>query len=425
MKKKNRVIVTASICLTILGLAGVWCAKQPASFAASDARARPSPQISNQVANEKLVTANTKLTFKLFSEILKKQHSENIFISPASLAIALNIVYNGAGGETQEAIAKTLELQGTNLQEINQANADLKASLNNPDPKVQLSIANSLWTKESIPFKPEFLQIIQNFYQAEVKNLNFSNPTAPSMINNWVNQSTNGKINKIVDVIEPKTVFLMLNAIYFKGNWTESFPTEATQLHPFTLLDGTQKQHPMMRHQNSASFPYYENELFQAVSLPYGDGRMSMYIFLPNQGVSLKTFYEKLNAENWQQWMNQFNNFDNSGGGVLISLPRFKLEYAIDLKDTLKALGMEIAFTKEANFSGMTPSSIWIDKIQHKTFVEVNEEGTEAAAVTNVASGVRSGPIEMNVNRPFFLAIRDNQTGSILFVGSIVEPKEE
>ena len=425
MKKKNRVIVTASICLTILGLAGVWCAKQPASFAASDARARPSPQISNQVANEKLVTANTKLTFKLFSEILKKQHSENIFISPASLAIALNIVYNGAGGETQEAIAKTLELQGTNLQEINQANADLKASLKNPDPKVQLSIANSLWTKESIPFKPEFLQIIQNFYQAEVKNLNFSNPTAPSMINNWVNQSTNGKINKIVDVIEPKTVFLMLNAIYFKGNWTESFPTEATQLHPFTLLDGTQKQHPMMRHQNSASFPYYENELFQAVSLPYGDGRMSMYIFLPNQGVSLKTFYEKLNAENWQQWMNQFNNFDNSGGGVLISLPRFKLEYAIDLKDTLKALGMEIAFTKEANFSGMTPSSIWIDKIQHKTFVEVNEEGTEAAAVTNVTSGVRSGPIEMNVNRPFFLAIRDNQTGNILFVGSVVEPKEE
>jgi serpin B len=424
MKKKNRVIVTASICLTILGLAGVWCAKQPASFAASDARARPSPQISNQVANEKLVTANTKLTFKLFSEILKKQHSENIFISPASLAIALNIVYNGAGGETQEAIAKTLELQGTNLQEINQANADLKASLKNPDPKVQLSIANSLWTKESIPFKPEFLQIIQNFYQAEVKNLNFSNPTAPSMINNWVNQSTNGKIDKIVDVIEPNTAFILLNAIYFKGNWTEQFPKEATQLRPFTLLDGTQKQHPMMRHQDSASFPYYENELFQAVSLPYGEGRMSMYIFLPNQGVSLKTFYEKLNAENWQQWMNQFNNFDNSGGEVLISLPRFKLEYAIDLKDALKALGMEIAFTKEANFSGMTSSSVSIDKIKHKTFVEVNEEGTEAAAVTEVG-GVRSGPIEMNVNRPFFFAIRDNQTGSILFVGSIVEPKEE
>jgi serpin B len=244
------------------------------------------------------------------------------------------------------------------------------------------------------------------------------------MINNWVNQSTNGKIDKIVDVIEPNTAFILLNAIYFKGNWTEQFPKEATQLRPFTLLDGTQKQHPMMRHQDSASFPYYENELFQAVSLPYGEGRMSMYIFLPNQGVSLKTFYEKLNAENWQQWMNQFNNFDNSGGEVLISLPRFKLEYAIDLKDALKALGMEIAFTKEANFSGMTSSSVSIDKIKHKTFVEVNEEGTEAAAVTEVG-GVRSGPIEMNVNRPFFFAIRDNQTGSILFVGSIVEPKEE
>jgi serine protease inhibitor len=421
MKSKNRVMLAASIYLTVLGVAGVLSAKQAASIAARNAESPTSQQTSHPIVNAKLAAANTRLSFKLFSEILKRQSKENIFISPASVAIALEMIYNGAKGKTQQAIAQTLELQGMSPQELSHANAALKATLKNLDPQVQLSIANSLWTRENEPFKAEFIQNVRDFYHAEIKNLNFSSPTASSIINDWVKQSTNGRINKIVDQVEPDTVFLLLNAIYFKGNWTEAFAKEATQKRPFTLLDGTQKPISMMRQQNLGFFPYYENEMFQAISLPYGEGRLSMYIFLPHQEVSLKTFYSSLTAENWHKWMNQFNP---SIGGIKISLPRFKVEYAIELKDALTSLGMEIAFGSEADFSAMTTSSLWLNKIKHKSCVEVNEEGTEAAAVTEVG-GVRSGPIEMSVDRPFFLAIRDNQTGAVLFMGSIVEPKDE
>ena len=420
MKIRTRGILAASIYLTIIGLAGVVIAKQSASVTAH-AQITPSQQTANQPVNAKWVGGHTKLTFNLFSEILKQQPNENIFISPISVAIALDLVYNGASGKTQQAIAKTLELQGINLEEINQANAAFKGNLKNLDPKVQLSIANSLWVREGSPFNPQFMQIVQDFYGAEVKHTNFGHPTAVLLINNWVKQSTNGKIDKIIDEIEPNSVFLLLNAIYFKGNWQAPFAKEATEPRPFTLVNGTQKQHPMMRQQKLGYFPYYGNEMFQAISLPYGAGRLSMYIFLPNQGISLQTFYGTLNAENWQKWMNQFDPYE---GGIKVSIPRFKANYSIELKDALKAMGMDIAFGTEADFSAMTSSSVQINKVIHKTFVEVNEEGTEAAGVTE-AGAVRSAAIEMTVDHPFFFAIRDNQTGAILFMGSIVEPKDE
>jgi len=429
MKIRNRVILAASIVLVVLGLSELLCAKQSTSVAATEAQPSVSKQPGDEGVNAKLVTANTRLSFKLFRELLKKQPNENIFISPASVAIALDMVYNGANGKTQQAIAETLELQGMSLQEINQGNAALKLTLSNPDPEVQISIANSLWAGEAEPFKPEFIEKIQQFYSAEAKNLNFGTSGASNIINDWVKENTNGKIDKIVDEISSDTVFVLLNAIYFKGNWTYPFPREATKQKPFTLLNGTQKLHPMMFRQVS-NLQYYQNEMFQAISLPYGEGRLSMYIFLPCKEVSLKTFYESLNAENWQKWLNQFDSPDKSGdhtGEILIGLPRFKLEYSIELNDALKALGMEIAFQEGADFSAMTPSRLRIDLVKHKTFVEVNEEGTEAAAVTGVAitRGISDEMIEMIVDRPFFLVIRDNQTGTILFMGSIVEPEEK
>ncbi len=425
MKLRNWVILAASIGLTSLGLAKALWATPPARLSVPLAQLSPTPQTSDEVVNAQLVTANTRLSFKLFSEILKQQPNQNIFISPAGVAIALDMLYNGASGQTQEAIAKTLELQGMSLQEINQANAALNASLENSDPNVQLSLANSLWTASTKPFNPEFLQQVQEYYKAEVNNLNFGTSTASSTINDWVRQSTNQKIDEIVDQqeIRPNTVFLLLNAIYFLGTWTYPFPKSATTEHTFTLLDGTEKQHPMM-FQHLFGVRYYENELFQAVELPYGEGRLSMYIFLPHQQISLKTFYESLNAENWMEWMNQFEMGyqGDASQGLSIGLPRFKLEYSIELNDYLKALGMEVAFTQGADFSAMTASSVSIDKVKQKTFVEVNEEGTEAAAVTTPGN-VRGELTKLTVDRPFFCAIRDNQTETILFMGSIVEPQ--
>jgi len=425
MKLRNWILLTASIVFSLLGLARVLDAKPVTRLTANDTVLAASTPASAPVVSAKLIAANTRLSFKLFSEILKKQPNENIFISPASVAIALAMTYNGASGSTQQEIAQTLELQGMNLQEINQANASLKASLENPDPKVQISIANSLWAAESQPFKTEFTQKIQGFYKAEFQNLNFGAPTAPSIINAWVKRTTNQKIKEIVDKNEigADTVFILINAIYFKGNWTNAFSLDSTELHPFTLLNGTQKQHPTM-FQELPGIGYCQNEMFQAVELPYGEGRLSMYLFLPNKGISLKAFYESLNAENWEKWMNQFNTYNNGdrSEAVFIGLPRFKLEYSIELKDILKALGMEIAFTGGADFSGISPSRLWIDKVKHKTFLEVNEEGTEAAGTTGVAS-TRGGRQMIIFDRPFFFVIRDKQTGTILFMGSLLEPK--
>ncbi|WP_375509804.1 serpin family protein [uncultured Nostoc sp.] len=371
----------------------------------------------------KIVESSNKFGFKLFSEVLKKDRDQkNVFISPSSVAIALAMTYNGASGTTQLAIAKTLELQGLNLSEINSSYAAaLKQLLDNSDPKVQLKIANSLWAKQNFSFQPDFIQRIQYFYKAKVSNLNFQDSKAPSIINNWVKENTNGKIDQIIEKIEPSQVLFLINAIYFKGKWSKEFDKSQTAQYPFYTTSGKPKQHPMMS--QSGDYRYYESKQFQAVSLPYGkDGKFSFYIFLPKQNSNLKAFYQNLSVENWDKWITQFSKQKG-----FIRLPRFKSEYDVTLNDALKTLGMEEAFSSKANFSGMG-KNLSISEVKHKTFVEVNEEGTEAAAATSVGIALTSlrqepEPFQMIVDRPFFCAIRDNQTGRVLFMGSIIDPQ--
>jgi serine protease inhibitor len=376
----------------------------------------------NPPVDSKLVDANTKFGFKLFQKVLKQDSNKNIFVSPTSVAIALSMTYNGASGETQQAMAKALQLQGMSLQDINQANNTLKTSLENADPAVQMSIANSLWAKQGISFKPEFMQQNQQFYGAKVTELDFAKPDSANVINSWVKENTKGKIEQIVDQLKPDDVLFLINAIYFKGNWTKPFDKSQTTQRPFTLSNGSQKQQPMMS--QSGKYRYYENDSFQAVSLPYGKGRMSLYVFLPSKTTNLAAFQQQLQSENWQQWMNQFAMRQGS-----VQLPRFKFDYDVKLNNALKSLGMETAFSPRANFSNMTSATVAINEVKHKTFVEVNEEGTEAAATTSVGMVLTSArmpaeePFKMVVDRPFFCAIRDNQTGTILFMGSIKDPK--
>ncbi|MDF5737939.1 MULTISPECIES: serpin family protein [unclassified Nostoc] len=374
--------------------------------------------------DKKIVESNNKFGFKLFSEVLKNdQTGKNVFISPLSVAIALAMVYNGASGSTQLGMAKTLELQGISLPEINSYYAAaLKELVDNADAKVQLNIANSLWANQDFSFVPDFLQRVQYFYKAKVSNLNFQDAAAPNIINNWVKENTNGKINKIVETIQPNDVLFLINAIYFKGKWTKKFDKSQTAQYPFYITSGKQKQYPMMS--QDGEYRYYENKQFQAVSLPYGkDGKFSFYIFLPKQNSNLTAFYQNLNVENWEKWMTQFNKRKG-----FIRLPRFQTEYNVKLNDALKSLGMEEAFSNNANFSGIG-KNLTISEVKHKTFVEVNEEGTEAAAVTSVGVSVTSvafpiePPFQMIVDHPFFSAIRDNQTGRVLFMGSIIDPQ--
>ncbi|MDM9385447.1 serpin family protein [Chlorogloeopsis sp. ULAP01] len=418
----GRRYVMAAASVMLMGVIGCSQVSDSTSvFAQSRPPHSESPMPAKSVLpNTKLTTANTKFGFKLFSRILEQEGDKNVFVSPASIAIALDMTYNGASGSTQQAMAKALELEGLTLSEINSSNAALKALLENSDTQVQLNIANSLWANQDASFKPEFLQRTQEFYQAKVTNVNFQDAGAPGIINNWVNENTRGKINKIVERLEPDQVLFLINAIYFKGKWTNEFDKNQTAQHPFYLTSGKQKQHPMMS--QKGKYKYYENEQLQAVSLPYGqNSNISLYVFLPKQNYTLKSLYQNLNADNWEKWMSQFTKREG-----FIRLPRFKTDYEITLNNALKALGMGEAFSNQADFSNMG-KNFAISEVKHKTFVEVNEEGTEAAATTSVGIVATSMPLDepfrMIVDRPFLCAIRDNQTGSVLFIGSIVDPQ--
>jgi len=374
----------------------------------------------NQInVDARLVAANTKFGFNLFHTLSKQQPNKNIFISPTSIALALSMTYNGVSGETKQEMTKALELTKMSLKAINAANQNLQNSLQKNDPKIQVSIANALFVKQGFSLKPEFLQINQQYYQANITEIDFQIPQeALSIINNWVSKKTQGKIDKIVTKISPDTLLFLINAIYFKGNWETPFDKSQTGNKTFYLTDSSSKQHPMMS--QSGSYRCYETDTFQAVSLPYGKkGALSMYIFLPNSNTNLATFSQQLTPENWNKWMQEFRV--KSG---MIEIPRFKMEYEVQLKDTLIALGMaEVFGGLKTDFSPMTDSKVAVASVKHKTFVEVNEEGTEAAAVTVIELERSTTTFEMNVNRPFFCAIRDNTTGTILFMGTIVDPQ--
>lgn len=378
----------------------------------------PLPTVDSQ-----LIAAHNQFGFKLFSQLVQNEGDQNLMMSPTSVAIALAMTYNGASGETQQQMAAVLELQGMSLEELNQANAALETLLENADPKVQLAIANSLWANQQVEFKSDFIQRTQQFYKAEIASLDFANPAVVNTINEWVNRNTEGKIPTILDEVRPEDVMFLINAVYFKGQWQEEFDPAETSDRPFTLLDGSTKTHPLMS--QTGNYLYQENDQFQSVVLPYGDGRLSMVILLPQPDVSLPQFYQEfLSAPNWDTAMTGLTRRDGT-----IQLPRFKYEYATRLNAPLQALGMERAFNPGmADFSNLTEQPSYINEVRHKTFVEVNEEGTEAAAVTSV--GVRATSVQlptepfiMTVDRPFFFAIRDTESGAILFMGSVVNPE--
>lgn len=375
--------------------------------------------------DERLIAATSRFAFKLYKQVLKQGTAKNVFVSPSSVILALAMTYNGAEGETRQAMAHALEIEGLSLDEVNRAFADLQSMLGSADPKLQLKIANSLWAKKGVSLKVDFIQRSKEHYAAEVTNLDFENPTAPATINAWVRNNTDNRIEKVVDRISPDKILFLINAIYFKGQWRNRFEKAKTREEDFNLADGRQKKLPMMS--QSGKYNYYKGKDFQAVSLPYGTGRISMYVFLPDKSTTLDQFERNLTAENWETWMNSFRE---APGEVM--LPRFKIEYEVELNDALKALRMAEAFDPHrANFSGIAQLSqaerIYISEVKHKTFAEVNEEGTEAAAVTSVGMTVTSVQLPqenfvMKVDRPFFLAIRDNLTGAVLFMGSIVDP---
>ena len=373
-----------------------------------------------------LVTANTTFGFKLFDEIRKTEHDKNIFISPLSVSVALAMTLNGAAGETEQSMITALQLQGLGSKLINEGYAQLHQTLQAPDPEGALIIANSLWANQGVPFKQDFLQQNAHFFGAEISTLDFNDPSALQIINQWVNTNTNGKIPKILDEIKSETVLFLINTIYFKAAWEYRFDPWRTGYGIFHLITGEKKRVPMMTMDAwKSSYPYYRGDTFQAISLPYRDRTMSMYIFLPDRESNLNTFLESLNAERWEGWMSQF-----SQQNVQLVLPKFRFEYRVQLNNVLKAAGMGITFSDKADFSRMAPPSperLFLDEVIHSTVIDVHEGGTEAAAATG-GTAVGAGQVEyvtFIADRPFFFAIRDKKTKTVLFMGVFMEPIEE
>jgi serpin B len=373
-----------------------------------------------------LAAANNGFAFKLFKQLAKDQPATNIFISPYSASTVLQMVDNGAAGQTKTEMQQVLGTTDLPDAVVNQANKDIARSLNSGNTNIILTTANAIWYRQGAPVKPEFIARNQKFFGSTVAPLNFADPHSVDIINAWANEKTHGKISRIADgMIDPVYTRLFLaNAVYFKGKWADPFDAKDTKDRPFHLRGGSQKEVPMMT--QTKTFTYRRGTGYQAVRLPYQDENLAMYVFLPDTNSSPEKLLGIMNGDMWQRVTKP--GFSEKEGTVV--LPKFKLEYSVELKQPLEAMGMRTAFDMEkADFSGIAPQ-LYISAARQKTFVEVKEEGTEAAAVTAIGVGASSAlelpppnPFQMIVDRPFLFLIEDKPTGTILFMGVMFDPE--
>lgn len=374
-------------------------------------------------AETELVEADNSFGIKLFKGLNAETPDSNVFISPLSISMALGMTYNGAADSTEEAMRTTLEFGNLSRDEINESYRSLIELLEGIDSDVEFNIANSIWHRDDRTFEQDFFERCYEYFDAKVKGLDFNQSEAvKDTINNWVEENTNGRIKNILNYVHPLAVMYLVNAIYFNGTWTYQFDEEDTKDDVFYLPGGGTKECRMM--EVKSEFKYFGDSNVQAIDIPYGIGNYSMTVILPQEGQDIDFFISEITQEKWDEWMNGFY-LDS----VNLFLPKLKLEYKAEatLKKVLIDMGMGVAFTESADFTGMySPGGIFISRVIHKTFLEVDEEGTEAAAATVVEMIETSVPGTTHptvyLNRPFIFAIRENHSGAILFMGKIVEP---
>ncbi|MGE3724572.1 MAG: serpin family protein [Candidatus Sericytochromatia bacterium] len=398
-----------------------------------------------EVQANPLVAANNRFALKLFNTLAEERKEKNLFVSPLSVSLAFQMAWNGAQGETQAEMAKALEMQGLTPEQINRGAHLLMRKLLKPAPDIQLEVANAIFANDRFELLPDFVKKNESNFLAGVRSSHFKNGPTQAEINAWVNQQTQGKIPSVLspkeDPIEAKrweemTLMYLINALYFKADWNRKFEEFETQDRAFTLADGNVKKLPMMR--QFGSYRHLTPNLsglnndFQALELPYGkEGQVSMYLFLPSYGSSVGQMRKAL-AEMDNKRL--FQSFYYENGSVI--LPKFKNQDRHDLVAPLQKMGMKLPYDKDlADFFNMakprTPDErFFISDAFQMAKVEVNEAGTVAAAVTVVETSTQasSAPLrqfEMILDRPFMYLIRYNQTGQILFMGSVYDPSSE
>jgi serine protease inhibitor len=371
------------------------------------------------VAETHVIQASNAFSFDLLKQVRAIESDPNVFLSPFSASMSLGMTMNGAAGRTFDEMRSTLRFGELSQQEINESYRGVMQMLLGLDKSVEISIANSTWARKGIAFQPAFTSAVQQWFDADTRVLDFALPTAKDTINAWVNAETRNRIPTIIDGISDELMFL-INAMYFKGNWTTQFEKSRTSPASFRLDNGNTVQVQMMSSSRVKMRMGYHNAV-QIAELPYGGQAFNLVIVLPPSNVKLADFVSTLNAATWDQYMATLQPVAKGE----VALPRFGLEYEKVLNSSLKALGMIDAFDEfRADLSRLSTVPSFISFVKQKTFLKVDEEGTEAAAVTVTGVQLTSAPPGIRVDRPFVMAIRERLSGTIIFLGAIGHPQE-
>ena len=368
------------------------------------------------------IASSNEFGIGLFTKVAEEEN-KNLMLSPISASTALTMLLNGCGGNTYTQLQGTLNYpSGMTISDINEAYKSLVAQLLNADPKVKLALANAIFYRNGFSIKAPFLEIMHNDYKATVDDLDFSAPAALTTINKWASDNTNNKIPKVLDEIDGDAVMFIMNALYFNGDWSYQFDKSKTQERPFHPDGGNTINVSTMNGEVGSKAVYVNG--WKAIEMPYGRTNFTMVVIVPDG--TLNAFYPSFTHESWNQITSDLDamaDFDK----MTVFMPKFKFSYEKYLNDQLKSMGMIDAFIPgQADLSGISNNSIFVDFVKQNTFVEVDEEGTEAAAVTTIGIKLTSMPQQPDqfvIDKSFIFAIRERTTNTLLFIGQVVNPQ--
>lgn len=386
----------------------------------------------NKISKSNLNESINKLSLKLISEIYKNNKNTNIFISPLNIASGINMIYNGSEGKVKTEIENIMSYNNIELSTLNESNNILKRLIENQDYKVKVKIANSIWFKNNLNLNDNYSKTIKSYYQANLEQLDFDNKSSIDRINSWFDWNTEGKIKKVIENIDKEDVMILINAMYFKGDWKEKFDSSQTKNGTFFLEKDKSIETPMMS-LNTKSANYMEEEKYKALKLYYGDGKFSMSIFLPNEESNLSEFFNEITQDELKNWIKISSEQEG-----YVTMPKYSIEYQSELNDTLKNIGLVTPFKKDDctdnKFKNMLGNNnnicdLYISKSIQKTSIDVNENGSEIKTTFSFypRAEVTSVPerFSININRPFFCFITENTTGTIMFEGVINNPSSK
>lgn len=411
----NKTMMKKTLCMMLLAGFLTGCSNDDDGL-----RPKERKKIELSRSEQVMTEETTDFAFRFFRQVNESEKNQaNWMISPLSASMALGMLTNGADGNTLAELKATLGFSEANIDEMNAYYRRLLTELPDLDNTTQLRLANSIWINQDFKVKKPFVDVNKQMYDAQVSNLDFSSAKAPSIINNWCSDHTNGRITEVIGNIDPNAMMYLLNALYFKGIWAEKykFNKSNTKDEDFTNADGSRTKVKMMNQTTTCSFSY--NDHFWIAKFPYGNRAYSMTLLLPDEDLGLDKCLEAMTGESWKEW-----NMGWTSRELIVKMPRFEIKYNKSLIEDMKALGIKEAFTSSANFTNLSDKALYLGLLNQHTYLKVDEEGTEAAAVTvtgvlTEAGPPPGGPVEFYLNRPFAFLITETSTGTVLFTGKV------